>query len=323
MDSRQWTVGSGNRGSVVLVGSRSSQLALTQSRWVADALARAWPGLTFEIVHITTTGDRRTEPLPAIGGKGLFTKELEEALLRGEIDLAVHSLKDLPTELPEGLTVGAIPCRAPVSDALITATGVGLAGLPSGALVGTSSLRRGAQLLRARPDLRTAPIRGNVETRLRKVREGQFDATVLALAGLTRLGLADRASEVLPLDVMLPAPGQGALGIEIRAADARVFVCHTQIAELVAAIHDAAAAAAVTAERALLAALGGGCSLPLGACAQLDGDALRLRAVLLSPDGTAACRADRTGPASDPVGLAEAAAADLRAAGADRILESL
>jgi len=220
VDSGQWTVKSGSGRSAVLVGSRSSQLALTQSRWVADALARAWPGLTFEIVHITTTGDRRTEPLPAIGGKGLFTKELEEALLRGEIDLAVHSLKDLPTELPEGLTVGAIPCRAPVSDALITATGVGLAGLPSGALVGTSSLRRGAQLLRARPDLRTAPIRGNVETRLRKVREGQFDATVLALAGLTRLGLADRASEVLPLDVMLPAPGQGALGIEIRAAGA-------------------------------------------------------------------------------------------------------
>jgi hydroxymethylbilane synthase len=312
-----------NRKSEIRIGTRASKLALTQTQWVADALMAAHPGLACEIVHITTAGDRqRAQPLPAIGGKGLFTKEIEEALLRGEIDLAVHSFKDLPTRLPDGLVVAAVPERAPANDALIIADSrlqisdwrsknggqeSRVFAVPSGARIGTSSPRRAAQLRHVRPDLRPEPIRGNLDTRLRKLAEGRYDAILVALAGLIRLGLADRATEILPFDVVLPAPGQGALAIEIRAGDAFV-------ADLVASVNDASAAVAVQAERALLEALGGGCSLPLGAYAELAGDTLRLRAILLSPDGSAARRADRTGPASDPAALAEAAAADLRRA---------
>ncbi len=279
---------------------------------MADALIAAHPGLACELVHITTSGDRqRTQPLPQIGGKGLFTKELEEALLRGDVDLAVHSLKDLPTQLTEGLVVAAVPARAPANDALIIADcrlliadwqegKSRVLALPEGARVGTSSPRRAAQLRVARPDLVPVPMRGNLDTRLRKLAEGQADAIVLAYAGLVRLGLAEKATEVLAFDVMLPAPGQGALAIEARAG--------SEAASLAAAIADPAATVATAAERALLDALGGGCSMPLGAYAEATGGMLRLRAILLSPDGTSARRADVTGPASDPVGLAMAAA---------------
>jgi len=306
-----------NRKSAILIGSRASKLALAQTRLVADALAAAHPGLACEIVHITTTGDRRRrQPLPTIGGKGLFTREIEEALLRGEIDLAVHSLKDLPTQLPEGLTIAAVPERASANDALISADGRPLAQFPAGARVGTSSPRRAAQLLHARSDLRPTPIRGNLDTRLRKLREGQFDAIVVALAGLTRLGMADAATQILPFDLMLPAPGQGALAIEIHADN-------TPIARLVALVSHAPTVAATTAERALLQALGGGCRLPLGAYAEVEGDTLSLCAVLLSPDGATACRAGRTSPATDPAALAALAAEQLRAAGADAVLRQL
>jgi len=302
------TVAIRNPQSAIRIGTRASKLALTQSQWVADALMAAHPGLACELVHITTSGDRHTsQPLPQIGGKGLFTKELEDALLRGDIDLAVHSLKDLPTQLPEALVVAAVPERAPANDALIVADcGMRNAechdgrsrvfALPQGARVGTSSPRRAAQLLHLRPDLRVVPLRGNLDTRLRKLAEGQADAIVLALAGLVRLGLADKVTEVLPFDVMLPAPGQGALAIEAQAG--------SPAAALAAAIADPAATVATTAERALLDALGGGCSMPLGAYAELAGEALRLRAVLLAPDGSSATRAERTGPASDPAALA-------------------
>jgi len=311
----------------IKIGTRASKLALTQTQWVADGLMAAHPGLTCELVHITTTGDRQTsQPLPQIGGKGLFTKELEEALLRGEIDLAVHSLKDLPTQLPEGLVVGAVPQRAPANDALIISDlrlqiadcedgRSRIFALPQGARVGTSSPRRGAQLRQARPDLTCLPIRGNLDTRLRKLAEGQFEAIVLAMAGLVRLGLIEGSGriaghgelvvEALSFELMLPAPGQGALGIETRAGDARA-------AEIVSALHDAATATAVTAERAVLDALGGGCTMPLGAYAELAGDVLTLRAILLSPDGSAAARSDRSGPASDPAALARAVADELR-----------
>ena len=300
--------------SPIRIGSRGSTLALAQTRLVADALAAARHGLTCEIVRITTTGDRlRDKPLPEIGGKGLFTKEIEDALLRGDIHLAVHSLKDLPTQLPEGLAIAAIPQRAPANDALISADAHTLDELPPGAQIGTSSPRRAAQLLAARPDLHPVPIRGNLDTRLRKLREGSYDGIVLALAGLTRLGMADQASQIIPFDVVLPAPGQGALAIETRAGD-------PAIAELVGLIDHPASAVATVAERAVLEAIGGGCSLPLGAYAELDGDALRLCAILLSLDGARACRAERTGPATHPAALARAVVADLRAAGADAIL---
>ena len=300
------------------IGSRGSRLALAQAQGVADALAAACPGLACEIVRITTTGDRTLDqPLPAIGGKGLFTREIGDALLAGDIDLAVHSLKDLPASASmEGLAVAAIPRRAPANDALISADGSPLDKLPQGARVGTSSPRRAAQLLAARPDLRPEPIRGNVDTRIRKLREGQYDAIAVAMAGLVRLGIADQATQVLPFDVMLPAPGQGALALEIRADNEAV-------AGLVSLIADRAATACTTAERALLEALGGGCSLPLGALATLDGDTLTLRAALLALDGATAARATRSGDAADPAALARAVAAALRADGADAILDSL
>jgi len=222
----------------------------------------------------------------------------------------VHSLKDLPTQLPGQLAVACVPVRAPANDSLIIAErhvsrGVSrLFGLPHGARVGTSSPRRVAQLLAVRPDLRCEPVRGNLDTRLRKLADGQFDAIVLALAGLTRLGLAEEATEVLPFDLMLPAPGQGALAIEARVG--------TEAAARATAIADEATTVAVTAERALLDALGGGCSMPLGAYAELTGGALRLRAILFSPDRSRAARADRSGSAADPIALANAAAQDLR-----------
>jgi len=299
------------------IGTRGSPLALAQSRLVADALAEAHPGLACQLVRIATAGDRRrAEPLPAIGGTGLFTREIESALLRGEIDLAVHSLKDLPTQSPDGLVVAAVPARAPAADALISADGRPLDQLPPGARIGTSSPRRAAQLLAARPDLRPEPIRGNLDTRIRKLREGRVDALVVALAGLERLGVAAHATQVLPLDVMLPAPGQGALAVQTRAGDAPVV-------DLAVAIDHGATRAATTGERALLEALGGGCSLPLGAYAEAGGPSLRLRAILLAPDGAQAARADSTGPLAEPTALAHAVAAALRADGADAILDLL
>ncbi len=307
-----------NPQSELRIGSRGSALALAQSHAVGAALVRTEPGLSYRIIHITTTGDRRrAQSLPDIGGKGLFTQELEAALLAGEIDLAVHSLKDLPTDLPDGLAVLAVPERAPANDVIVSKDDQPLDELPAGACVGTGSVRRGAQLRRMRPDLRIENIRGNVDTRLRKVREGQYDAAVLAQAGLVRLGLEDEIAEILPAERMLPAPGQGALAVEGRRDDER-------IAELAARIANQEVTAAVTAERTLLELLGGGCSLPLGAYAELtDAGPLRLRALFLTPDGSDAAAADVTGSLEQPESLARAAAAELRRQGADAILEQL
>jgi len=300
------------------IGTRGSRLAVTQAEAVGAMLADAWPGVACETVRISTRGDRQLDrPLPAIGGKGLFTQEIGQALLDGDVDLAVHSLKDLPASASmPGLRVAAIPARAPANDALIATDGLALDTLRQGARVGTSSPRRVAQLLAVRPDLQPQSIRGNVETRLRKLREGQVDALVVALAGLVRLGLAEEATQVLPFELMLPAPGQGALAAEIRADNAPV-------AEMLSRIGDPATTAAVTAERTLLQALGGGCSLPLGALATVEGDKLVLRAVLVSLDGRRAARATCEGPASDPEGLARHVAAELRAQGADAILRDI
>ena len=268
-----------NLPTTLRLGTRTSQLALWQTHHVVARLQAHWPQLHCELVHHVTQGDKRLDrPLPEIGGKGLFTAELEEALRRGEIDLAVHSLKDLPVEDAEGLIIGAILSREDTRDVLVAREPWTLATLPHGAVIGTSSLRRQAQLLAARPDLDVRSIRGNVDTRLRKVMSGEYDAAVMAGAGLSRLGLTAQIVEWLAPEVMLPAPGQGALAVQCRAGDDAVQT-------ILAAIHDYAAATTTTAERQLLYRLGGGCSAPVGASAQLDGDQITLRARIASVDG--------------------------------------
>ncbi|MEZ4656503.1 MAG: hydroxymethylbilane synthase [Caldilineaceae bacterium] len=264
-----------------LLGTRKSQLALWQTRHIIQLLTAAWPTRHFAEQHFVTQGDRVIDkPLPQIGGKGLFTLELENALRNGEIDMAVHSLKDLPTEAPAGLTIGAIPVRADPSDALVSRQGYTLNTLPQGAKVGTSSRRRAAQLRHARPDLQIIDIRGNVDTRLRKAfdADGPYDAIVLAFAGLKRLEREDVVSQMLPLEIMLPAPGQGALGVQCRDdADFTALLQPLQHSETTVA---------VTAERAFLAGLGGGCSLPIAAFAQIHNGHLILHGRVTAPDGS-------------------------------------
>ena len=268
------------------LGTRTSRLATWQAEHVAHRLRQSWPGLRVDLVPFVTEGDRTLDrPLPEIGGKGLFTIELEAALLDGRIDLAVHSLKDLPTDDPAGLTVGATTEREDPRDAWICPDGWALADLPPGATVGTSSLRRGSQLLRQRPDLVIRSIRGNVETRIRKVHEEDYHAGVLALAGLSRLGIEGQAAAVLDLDTMLPAPGQAALGVQVRSGDGGVR-------RLVGALDHAETRAAVTAERQFLAALGGGCSAPIAAYAHVADGRLRLRGRVVSTDGARTVEAE-------------------------------
>ena len=264
----------------LVLATRRSALALAQSRAFAKTLVSSVPGLSIEELHVVTSGDRtQDKPLQDIGGKGLFIKELEEALLDGRADFAVHSIKDVPAVIADSLFLAAIPRREDPRDALVTRTGARLAELPAGARVGTGSLRRALALRGARPDLVVEPVRGNVDTRLRKVDEGQYDAVVLAFAGLKRLGLEGRATEVLEPGVSLPAIGQGALGIECRRDDGRT-------AEALAAIVDAETSLCVTAERAVMAAVDGNCRTPVAAFAERAGDRLRLRALLAEPDGS-------------------------------------
>jgi hydroxymethylbilane synthase len=284
----------------LVLATRRSSLARWQTESVRNQLAACWPALRLETIEIVTQGDRSLErPLPEIGGKGVFTQELETALREGRADLAVHSLKDLPTEVPEDLTVGAVLSRGDPRDVLVGAEGRDLAALPPGATVGTSSLRRQAQLLALRPELRTRPVRGNVETRIDKVRRGEFQAVVLAAAGLLRLGLERHASQWFELEQMLPAPGQGAIAVQCRADDQTAL-------GLLAAIDHAPSRRTTTAERAFLHALGAGCSAPVGAFAELRGDQLYLRAVLADPDGTMLLRLQASG--EDPAGLGQALA---------------
>ena len=262
------------------LGTRTSPLAAWQAEHVAAGLRAAWHGLDVELVPFVTEGDRNlAQPLPEIGGKGVFTVEIERALRDGRIDLAVHSLKDLPTDDPEGLVIGAVPPRGDAGDAWLCPAGHLLADVPSGAVVGTSSPRRVAQLLRVRPDLRVRSVRGNVGTRLRKADEGEVDAVVLALAGLARLGLSGRVTEALDAPVMLPAPGQGALAVQVRAGDAAV-------AARVAALDHGPTRMAVEAERHFLAALGGGCSAPIAALGVVDGARLTLHGRVVAVDGS-------------------------------------
>ncbi|WP_412069019.1 hydroxymethylbilane synthase [Rubrivirga sp. IMCC43871] len=289
------------------LGTRTSRLALWQAEHVADALRAAWPGLDVALVPFVTKGDRTLDqPLPEIGGKGLFTLELEQDLLDGAIDLAVHSLKDLPTADPDGLALGATTARADARDAWICPDGHSLHDLPRGATVGTSSLRRGAQLLRLRPDLVIQSIRGNVETRIRKISGDAYDAGVLAQAGLDRLGLADAAHSTLDLDTMLPAPGQAALGVQVRdGGDA---------ARLVAALDHPRTRATVTAERAFLSGLGGGCSAPIAALGTVDGDRLHLWTRVVSTDGARTVETRADGPFDPADALASGTALGAQAA---------
>ena len=268
----------------LIFATRPSPLARSQTARVIRLLQDAWPGLECREHIIATKGDRNVEePLPAIGGKGLFTGELETALLSGQVDAAVHSLKDLPVEETPGIVVAAVPARDSAFDALVSAKGQTLANLPEAARVGTSSLRRAAQLLACRPDLTILPLRGNVDTRVRKLVSGEYDAIVLASAGLTRLELQTHITETLPLDVMLPAPGQGALAIQCRTEDQETL-------RLLAAVHDPLTFAAVTAERTFLAELGGGCSLPVGAFAQKNDGQIILTGGVVAVDGKRAIR---------------------------------
>lgn len=294
---------------MLVIGSRGSQLALWQARWVQARLADLGQDSRIEIIH--TTGDKVLDvALSKVGTKGLFTKEIEEALLAGSIDLAVHSLKDMPTELPADLTLAAIPVREDPRDALV---GRRLSELRQGARVGTSSLRRAAQLKALRPDLDIQNIRGNVDTRLRKLDEGQFEVIVLASAGLRRLGWADRITEYLEPELMCPAVGQGALAIETRDDQGPAFSLCRQL-------NDPGTETCVTAERAVLAALGGGCQVPIGAHATL-GQTLRLVGVIVSPDGTRVIRKTAQAPASLAFTLGQTMGADLLAAGGKEILD--
>jgi len=264
----------------IRLGSRKSQLALWQTHHIRDLLQAAWPGLEVEIQIISTTGDQVLDtPLPLLGGKGVFTAELEAALREGDIDAAVHSLKDLPTESPPGLTVGATPHRARPDDVLISRNGYQLDTLPPGATIGTSSRRRAAQLLHLRPDLMMVDIRGNVPTRIDKglAEDSPYDAIVLAYAGLERLGLLEATSQVLPMDQMLPSPGQGALGIQCRD--------EAESLALLTPLNDISTNAAVTAERTFLSGLGGGCAMPIAAYATEEAGHLRLTGRVSSPDG--------------------------------------
>jgi hydroxymethylbilane synthase len=300
------------------LGTRGSALALTQSRWVADRLEAAGVPAV-ELVTIRTTGDDIPDrPLSEIGGKGLFTRELDEALLDGRIDLAVHSLKDLPTELPEGLALGAVPEREDFRDVLVGPEGsdLTLGSLPAGALIGTGSLRRRAMVLALRPDLKVAEIRGNLDTRIRKVDEGEYDAVVLAAAGLRRMSWAQRITEYLDPGSWIPAPGQGALAVMIRSGD------RGRLTEVEGLDHPPSRAA-VAAERTLLHRLEAGCRLPVGALGLPFGAGLRLRAVVAFPDGRRAVRAEATGKRDDPQALGEQVARVLLERGADSLLSEL
>jgi hydroxymethylbilane synthase len=295
------------------IGSRGSQLALWQANHISALLRARGHEIDIEIIH--TTGDKITDvALAKVGTKGMFTKEIEEALADKRVDLAVHSLKDLPTELSKGFEIAAITERQDPRDAFCSKNYSTIEDLPKGARVGTSSLRRQAQLKAIRPDLDIHPLRGNVDTRLRKLEQGEYDAIILASAGLKRLGKTELIKQIIPAEIMCPAAGQGALGIEIREGDSKTR-------ELLAFLNDPNARAATTCERALLNSLGGGCQVPIGAFAEIRGGKLHLESIVADPDGTKLLRDSRDG--SDPEKLGNEAGASLLSRGGDAILEAV
>ena len=296
----------------IRLGTRGSRLALIQAEEVATALRAQ--GAEVELVTIRTSGDRLARAaLADFGGKALFVKEVEEALLDGQVDVGVHSLKDMPASLPDGLCLAAFPPRQDPADGLVTRSGESLADLPAGAVVGTSSVRRAVQLQRARPDLRAEPIRGNVDTRLAKLADGRYDALVLALAGLVRLGLVLEHVERLPSDLFLPAPGQGVLGVEAREDDGRVL-------ELLRGLDHTETRIQAEAERAFLRHLGADCHTAVAGLAELAGEALTVTGMVASPDGSTVLSASKNGSASTPDRLGRDLADELLARGASAIL---
>jgi hydroxymethylbilane synthase len=299
------------------IGTRGSALAIQQTQIVVDALHAAWPDLSVDVMHIRTTGDRIQDvPLAKIGDKGLFVKEIEEALLDGRIDWAVHSVKDLPSELPNGLSVGTLAARSDPRDALVARHGLNLATLPENAVIGTSSLRRRAQLLHWRPDLAIVPVRGNVDTRLRKLETDGLDGIVVAAAGLVRMGWEGRISDIIPPEISLPAVGQGALGVEMRSDDEEA---HTLFQPLTCT----ATQAAVTAERTFLARLQGGCQVPIAAWATVDDSRLCLRGMISDIDGLTLLQGERWGLVHAPEQVGTVLAEELLQRGGEAILRHI
>jgi len=297
------------------VGTRRSMLALTQTKWVVEQLKKQVPEAEFELKEIVTKGDRILDvTLSKVGGKGLFVKEIEQSLLDGETDFAVHSLKDMPAELPDGLVIGAIPKRVDPRDVLLSREGRKLDELPQGALIGTSSLRRAAQLLAYRPDLRIESVRGNIDTRIRKLTEGNFDAIVLAAAGLERVNWEGEVTQYLPVEISLPAVGQGALAIECRADDEETLV-------LLKRLDDEPTRLAVSAERTFLHKLQGGCQVPIAAYATVDAGRITLTGLVGSPDGKKICKCTVVG--SDPREVGKQAADEVLRQGAGEILAAV
>jgi hydroxymethylbilane synthase len=296
----------------IKLGTRTSKLARWQTDYILSLLNKTHPDLHYQVVEFVTQGDKVLDrPLPEIGGKGVFTEELEKGLRSGMIDLAIHSLKDLPIEDIPGLSIAAVSKRFDARDVLISAKGWTLATLPDGARVGTSSLRRAAQLLAFRPDLSILSLRGNVDTRIRKAMQEDYDAVILAAAGVLRLGLEHSVTEFLPIDVMLPAPGQGAIAVQARSID-------LELKELLMRIDHPMTNIAVTAERAFLAALGGGCSVPVGAYAECDDTSIELNGIVASIDGQKVIRV--SGKDSDPRVLGRRLADQALAQGAGELL---
>ncbi len=301
----------------IKIGTRGSALALAQARWVAARITGHHPTCRVELVIIRTTGDKIQDvPLAQVGGKGLFIKEIEEALLSGQVDLAVHSLKDMPAEVPEGLVLGAVPPREDYRDAFISSRYASLAEIPPGGRVGTGSLRRRVQLLHRRPDLEVVPLRGNVDTRLKKMETLGLDALILAAAGLNRLGLGHVYRGCVPAAEMLPAVGQGALGLEVRRAD-------HELRELVAFLDDPPTHLAVTAERAVLARLEGGCVVPVAALGRVEGELLHLEALISDLEGRRCLKDQNSGPLTAAAGLGTQMAENLLARGGREILAEL
>lgn len=306
----------GARTSLV-IGTRGSQLAIWQAEWVQARLQEIAPHLSIRLERIQTSGDKILDvPLAKIGGKALFVKEIEEALLRKDIDLAVHSMKDVPSVLPEGLAIHCVPKRGDPRDALLSRNGVLFHDLPNSAKIGTSSLRRQSQFLAQRPDFSIQMLRGNLDTRVRKLQEGQFDAIVLAASGLKRLGWAAKITECLSTDISLPAVGQGALGIEGRTDD--VF-----IQNLLAPLNDSLSRIAVSAERVFLARLEGGCQVPIAGHAMIDGEQLTFHGLVASVDGQQIIREDICGSVAEADSLAVAVAERILKAGGDKILQEI
>jgi len=301
----------------LVIGSRGSQLALWQANWVKSELERLHSNADINIRVITTSGDKIQDvPLAKIGGKGLFVKEIEEALLTKEIDLAVHSMKDVPIELPTELGISVITKRENPLDALISKNGEKLADLPQGATIGTSSLRRSSQLLKYRDDFKIHPLRGNVDTRLRKVEEGKYDAILLASAGLNRLGWANRITEEISHDILLPAMGQGALGIETRLDD-------TMIYDFISTLNHEQTHYAVSAERSLVGRLDGGCQVPIGAYARIEKGLITLKGLVASLDGEVIYKLENVGPVDDAINIGQELGSKLLKMGANEILEKL